>query len=111
MPHPFVAAKSPIAALAAPGLVCYNATRSEFNRQGPGFASGPRREKLHDGTPYRDRLDRFWHFGRLPDRQRRGPGFFAAGGALGGRLSTGRGHRHHRAADRAAAVGTTRPAI
>src|SRR5438552_665251 len=44
MAHPFVMFFGRSAALAAPGVVCYNAARSEFNRQGPGTASGPQGE-------------------------------------------------------------------
>jgi len=40
--------------------------RSGFNRQGPGFASGPQGETLHDGTAYRDLSDRLWHLGAAP---------------------------------------------
>src|SRR5262245_43758180 len=41
MAYPFVVSSGTSVALAASGVVCYNAYRLQFNRQGPGRASGP----------------------------------------------------------------------
>jgi len=44
MAYPFVAAFGTSVALAASQVVCYNAARFDFNRQGPGTAPGPQGE-------------------------------------------------------------------
>ena len=99
------------AALAASGFVCYNAGRSQFNRNGPGIRTRSSGRNCMISRRTAICLIGNRPFGNRFDRQRLGAGLSDAAGALGGRISARRRHRHHRAADRPAAVGEARPAI
>src|SRR5262249_34429848 len=104
MTYPFVALSCARAALALARFACYNAVSHAFN-------NNEKRSSCNDFSPPRARSDRhrYFHFRDWPERIRRG--LSNAPGALPGRLSAGRRHRHPGAPDRPAPVGEARPAI
>ena len=76
-----------------------------------GLEPGPQGRKFDAFTPHRDLPGRHGSFRHHLDRRRLGRGLSDPAGQMGRRISAGRRDRHHRAADRPAALGAARPAI